>query len=138
MVNFFRPVDGDVVGTERVAQGHSWKNISFSKNATPEDYQNRGLYLEIADKPTIDDSQYLEQTGEIINHVSKTVTLQFTIRDKDPLRVWENEMARLDTEAIPRWFEDHLIADHKGITDSPFLQEKLDRKLLKRAQKPNT
>jgi hypothetical protein len=56
----------------------------------------------------------------------------------DPMDEWKKEMEELDKETIPRWFEDHLVDDHKGITDSPFLQEKLDRKLLKRAQKPNT
>lgn len=91
MTNIFRPVDNDIVLPDRILQGQSWRNISFGANATPVDYGNHGLYLEVGAKPTHDQYQNVELASETINHNTKEIELSWLVQDKTPEQVAEIE-----------------------------------------------
>lgn len=52
-----------------------------------------------------------------------------------PLRKWKDEISATDKD-MPRWLENHLEADHGGITSNPFTQAKYDSKKEIRSRKP--
>jgi hypothetical protein len=86
-MNVFRPVNDSVVLPERIMQGKPWRNISFGKNASIAQYAKAGLYLEVAYKPVISKFQEIVKVGEVINHTTKTVTIQWEVIDLPPERV---------------------------------------------------
>jgi hypothetical protein len=48
---------------------------------------------------------------------------------------WKKDIAGSDIDLIPRWLEDHLAADHGGITADPVLQQKYtDKKAIRNAK----
>ena len=89
MVNVFRPVIGDVLSPARVLQGKNYKNFSFGINATIEEYQVRGLYLEVGGKPVITKYQNLYLKSEKIDHPTQTVVLEWETTDKGQEQIAE-------------------------------------------------
>ena len=83
----FRPVDDETILPERIFQGKPWRNISFGTNASVEDYQKNGLYVEVGAKPAFTKYQKCTLVGQVINHFRKEIELQWEITDLSPERV---------------------------------------------------
>ncbi len=93
MTKVYRAVDGDTVLPDRFFHGTPVNkyglNISFSKNATIQDYANVGLYLEIGVKPAHNQYQKAVVTGAFANHTTKKVELQWSVVSLNPEHVAE-------------------------------------------------
>ncbi|MGD1831005.1 MAG: hypothetical protein ACPKM1_15700 [Spirochaetaceae bacterium] len=135
MTNYFRPVDGDQVLPDRIEQGKSWRNISFPPAATIEDYKGQGLYLEVDDTPPITNAQELVLEREYPDHINKTAIRVFKAVDRDPMEVWEEEMAAFD-QVMPRPTEDLWDAIGIDKCSDEFVKAQFKAKKAKRAEKP--
>ena len=75
MVDVFRPVSDNIILPRRIMLGQSYKNYSFCKNATIQDYKNVGLYHEVGSKPTPEPYCVVQLESETINHYNKEIEL---------------------------------------------------------------
>ena len=74
-MNVFRPVNDSILFEDRIYQGQSWGNICFSRNASIKDYQDKGLYLEVSNKPLYNKQYDDIVVQETIDHINKKVYL---------------------------------------------------------------
>lgn len=84
--------------TKTVRAGGSYKNISFGKNATDQEYLDAGLYTLIVEKPTINEFQTLGEEFITIDEATKTVTKSREILDKSAEDIYKIKLKNINME----------------------------------------
>lgn len=84
--------------TKIVKPGGSYKNISFGKNATDQEYLDAGLYILIIETPTINEFQFFGEETLSIDETTKTVTKSREVLDKSAEDIYKIKLRNINTE----------------------------------------
>ena len=68
--------------TKTIRPGGSYKNISFGKNATEQEYLDAGLYIYVAETPTLTEYQIFGEEILTVDDAAKTVTRSKEVLEK--------------------------------------------------------
>ncbi len=103
--------DGKITKTIKV--GGSYKNVSFGKNATDQDYFDAGLYKLIKETPTITEYQKLGEQIQVIDNTLKTVKNTYQVIDFSP-----EEIHAIKLKKINREYEQAIAQLTAGVPNS--------------------
>lgn len=84
--------------TKIVRAGGSYKNISFGKNATEQEYLDAGLYALIVEKPTPTEFQFFGEETILIDEATKTVTKSRQLLDKSDEDIYKIKLKNINME----------------------------------------
>lgn len=114
--------------TKIVPQGTSYKNISFGKNATDQEYFDAGLYLLQKVSPEFTPLQTLGAEIVTVDEATKIATKTFEVlelsADERILKFEEEIGAYMDSQAQARGYDNIINASLRaGLPNSPYHAE---------------
>lgn len=99
--------------TKIVRAGGSYKNLSFGKNATEQEYLDAGLYKLIVEKPTSTEFQFFGEETILIDEATKTVTKSRQLLDKSAEDIYKIKLKNINME-----YEQSIAQLTTGIPES--------------------